>query len=65
MTINKTYNQFDDIANDVLRIANHVIGTRSFFISRITEGHFSVLKTLNDKGSLLEEGDVLPFDDVV
>jgi hypothetical protein len=65
VTLNETYKDFDEIANDVLRIANHVVGTRTFFISRINHDNFSLLKTLNHNGSLIEEGDNIPFDDIV
>lgn len=65
LTINETYKDFDEIANDVLKIANHVVGTRTFFISRINHENFSLLKTLNYNGSLIEEGNSMPLENMV
>lgn len=51
--------------NDVLELANELVGTRTFFIG-VLDDHFSVMKVFTrGDGSKLAEGLVLPLDQSV
>lgn len=71
MDVNKTLDRKlnENITNDIekklssiLDVAKNLIGTRTFFISRIGNHMFSVLKVLNQNGSNIEDGATLTLE---